>query len=270
MDEHQHVPDINQLSILSASILLAYALTPFVKLQESEFIIRLPFVVFYYSLSFNTIVSIFVAAMAAVGAIWLVKKHPHFRGNPLRHSPLPALTAWVIGVPLSNLALSPQWWGVFSLGGILLLLVFIAEYIVADFSDVRHSLATIGLSALAFAFFLILTISGRALGLRLYLLLPIIVLTVLLVVVRTLYLRLNGKWFWAWGIGIALVIAQLAIGLQYWPVSPLSYGLILLGPAYALTNIASAIEEGRSFPGFLLEPVGMLAIIWILAILVRG
>lgn len=269
MDEHQHFPELNHLSVITAAILLAYALVPLVTIQESEITVRLPFAVFYYTLSFSTLVSLFAAALAGVGSVWLVNSHPHPAGNPLRHSVLPALTAWVLGVPLSNMEPGAQWWAVFGLGGLLLILVFIAEYIVADFSDVRHALATIGLTALAFAFFLILTISMRASGMRLYLLLPGLLLPLFPTILRTLYLRLNGRWCWAWAIGISLIIAQLAIGLQYWPVSPLAYGLILLGPAYAITSIAGSLEEGRPWRTLLIEPVVMLAITWSLALALR-
>ena len=270
MDEHQHFPEVNHLSVITAAILLAYALTPFVNIQQNDIIFRLPFIVLYYTITFSTLVSFFVAALAGVGSIWLVKGHPHFTGNPLRHSVLPALTAWVIGVPLSNMAIGPQWWAVFGLGGLFLIFVFIAEYISADFSDVRHALATIGLTALAFAFFLILAISLRQSGMRLYLLLPALLVPLLVIVLRTLYLRLDGRWCWPWGIGISLLIAQLAIGLQYWPVSPLSYGLILLGPAYALTSVAGSLEEGRPWRSSMAEPVAMLVITWFLALALKG
>ncbi len=270
MEEHQHLPDLDRLSVIIAAILLAYALTPFVSIQENDIVIRLPFIVFYFTLSFSTIVSIFVAALAGAGSAWMLNTHPHFSGNPIRHSVLPALIAWVIGIPLGNMALGIQWWAVFGLGGLLLILVFIAEYIAADFSDVRHALATIGLTALAFAFFLILTISLRASGMRLYLLLPALLVPLIATVLRTLYLRLNGRWCWAWAVGISLVIAQLAIGLQYWPVSPLSYGLILLGPAYALTSVAGSLEEGRSWSSLWIEPVVLLSLTWILAVVLKG
>lgn len=265
MLEHQHLPDLNKISVLSASIFLAYALIPFLNFQTDQITISLPFIVLYFNLGFTTIVSFFVAALAAIGTIWLVQSHPHLESSPLRHAFLPALTAWGLSIPLSNLDVGLQWWAVFGLGGILLILVFVAEYIAVDFSDIRHVLATIGLTAISFAFFLILAISSRAAGLRLYLLLPALYIPLFLAILRTLYLRTGGRWCLQWTIAITLVVAQLSIGLQYIPVSPLSYGLFLLGLAYALTSLASAIEEGRSFPALLTEPVIMLAVTWFLA-----
>lgn len=267
MPDHQHMPDTNRLSIVAAAILLAYSLTPFVNVQKTELTLRLPFIILNYTLDINTLVSLFVAAMAGVGSVWLLKGHPHCQGNPFRHSILPALTAWTIGIPLSNMVIGPQWWAVFGMGGIFLILVLIAEYISTDFNDVRHPLAAIGITALAFAFFLMLTISMRSAGMRLYLLLPALVVILLAVVMRSLYLRLDARWCWHWGFGITLIIAQLAIGFQYLPIRPLSYGLFLLGPAYALTSLAGSIEKNLAFRTAVVEPALILTITVLLGLL---
>jgi len=270
MDEHQHLPDTNQLSILAATIMLAYALTPFVRIPETNLVLRLPFAVFEYRLSFNTIVSVLTALLAAVGADWLLRSHPHREGaNLWLHMLLPALTAWAIGVPLSTLAIGPPWWAVFAMGGVLLVLVFIAEYIVVDFRDSRHGLATIGLTALSFALYLILAIAARAGSLRLYLLLPLLAGPLALVCLRTLYLRSGSAWFINWTLGIIIVTGEVVVGLQYLPLGPLSYGLILTGLAYALTNVAGAIEEGHPWPSLLIEPAVIMGFLWLLAFIVR-
>jgi hypothetical protein len=270
MDEHLHLPDTNQLSVLAATIMLAYALTPFVRLPETNLVLQLPFAVFEFTLSFNTIVSVLTALLAAVGTDWLLRSHPHQEGaNLWLHVLLPALTAWAIGVPLSTLTIGPQWWAVFAMGGVLLVLVFIAEYIVVDFQDSRHGLATIGLTALSFALYLILAIAARTGSLRLYLLLPLLVGPLALVCLRTMYLRAGSGWFFTWAFGIAAVTGEVVIGLQYLPLSPLAYGLILTGLAYALTSVAGSIEEGRPWPNLLIEPAFVMGFLWLLAIVVK-
>ncbi len=271
MEEHQHLPDTNRLSVLAATILLAYALTPFLNIPESNLEINLPGVVFYFNLSIATVISLLVAALAAVGSEWIVRGHPSLgKQNTVQHWLMPALTAWVIGVPLSTLKAGPQWWAVFAFGGILLILVFVAEYIVVDLSDIRHAPATVGLTALSFALYLILAIAVRAAGLRLYLLLPALVIPLALVCLRTLYLRLGGRWCIKWAVGIGLVIGQIAVGLHYWPVSPLTFGLILLGPSYAVTSIAGSVEEGHSWRTSWIEPLIMLIVLWGLAVFIKG
>jgi hypothetical protein len=246
-----------------------------VDIPTQELSLQIPGLYLFYSVNFRTIVSVLVAALAAAGMNWLLADHPALGErhptqpesltNNVQHWLLPSLTAWVIGVPLGTLVNASQWWIVFALGGVLLILVFIAEYIVVDAADIRHPPATVGLSALSFALYLMLAIAVRSADLRLYLLLPALIPAAGLVALRTLYLRLGGKWAFAWSLGIAAIIGQLTIGLHYLPLSPIRFGLILLGPLYALTSLAGSLEEGKSMPGLLVEPVLMVAVLWGLA-----
>ncbi len=255
MEEHTHLPEANQLSVLVSTILLAYALTPFVKIPALDFGISLPIGVFSFSINFLTIVSVLVAALAGVGSDWLLRSHPHLeKSSTIPHILLPTMTAWVIGIPLSTLGFGVSWWALYAIGGVLLVMVFIAEYITVDFSDIRFAPAAIGLTALSFALFLILAITLRAAGTRLYLALPGLAVPVFLVALRTIYLRSNGQWRLAWAVGITLVIAQLAVGLQYLPVTPIGYGLFLVAPAYGLTSFAVLLEEGRPIRSAWLGP----------------
>jgi len=168
MQVRQHLPDANRLSVVTATILLAYALTPFVKLPGQEFDIQLPGFLLQIRLNFNTVVSVLVALLAAAGTDWLMQGHPTASGVArLPNWLLPALTAWAIGVPLTTLEVSTAWWGVFALGGLLLIMVLVAEYIVVDPTDLRHTPASVGLIAVSFALYLVLAISLRASSLRL-------------------------------------------------------------------------------------------------------
>jgi hypothetical protein len=266
MEERMQLPDANRLSVLASTILLAYAVSPFISLPATELVLNLPGAIFSFQLNVDTLVAVLVAALAAVGTDWLLRSHPASRGqSTFQHWLLPALTAWVIGIPLGTLGISPQWWAVFGLGGTLLILVFVAEYIVFDLSDARHVPAIVGLTAVSFALYLILIIAVRAGGLRLYLLLPALVIPIGLVSLRTLYLRLGGRWCFAWAFAIAAIVGQVAAGFHYWPLSPLSYGLIILGSAYGLTSMVGSIEEGRSWRVLWIEPVIMVIVMWVLA-----
>ena len=263
MDEHRNLPDINRLSVLAAVILLAYAFTPFLKLPARSLALQLPGFLFELNLEATTLVSLLAAALAAAGTAWLLHGHPQLGSqHTFQHWLLPALTAWVIGVPLSTLQPGAQWWAVFAFGGLLLMLVFVAEYIVVDIGDSRQAPAAVGLTAVSFALYLTLAIAMRAAGLRLYLILPALFSAIALVALRSLYLRLGGRWCWAWALGVAIVVAQFAMGLHYLPLSSLRYGLLLLGLAYALTSTAGAVEEGRSWRTLWIEPAIMLAALW--------
>ena len=73
MEEHYHFPEPNRLSTVSAVILLAYALIPFVNLPIQPIRIQLPWAFFQIGLDFGTLVSLFVALLAALGADWSIK-----------------------------------------------------------------------------------------------------------------------------------------------------------------------------------------------------
>lgn len=266
MEERQHLPDTDRLSVLTATILLAYALLPFVQLPERSLTLPAVGILFVFRFNFVTLIAVLSAALAATGTEWLLRGHPYL-GNQrtFQHWLLPAFTAWVIGVPLSSLQVGLEWWAVFAFGGLLLVLVLVAEYIAVDLLDARHAPATVGLTAVSFALFLILCVALVAAGVRLYVLLPAVVLALFLVTMRTLYLRLAGRWCIAWSAGIALMVGQVVAALHYWPVSPLRFGLIVLGLAYALTSVAGSLEEGRSWRVLWAEPVVMLVVLWGLA-----
>jgi hypothetical protein len=256
------LPDINHLSILAAVILLIYALMPFVNIPVSRLSLRVFGVIFDFQINYNTFVSALAAAISAVGAYWLVQSHSQSKpGGNIQHIILPALTAWVIGLPLRSIRFSPQWWVVFALGGALLILVYIAEYIVVDFTNEWHAIAAGVLKVISFALFLLLAIALRAAQLRLYLVLPALVIPLALVALRTLYLQ-AGKWLGAWAAGIAIIAGQFVIGFQYLPITPLSFGLLLLGPAYALTDIAASYQDQESWKGVWIGPLIILALLW--------
>ncbi len=269
MKDLRLIPDINRLSVLAALILLAYAVMPFVNLPEISITRNLFGVQLDYTFNFSTYISILVPALSAAGSYWLLNTHPAWKEDRYRmqHSILPALTAWVIGQPLVRLPNSPQWWVVFSLGGVLLMLVFVAEYVVVDLKSDQHVIAASVLRAISFALYLFLAIALRSAGLRLYLLLPALVIPLFLVLLRTFYLQTSGKWLLNWSFGITVLIAQVALGFHYLPIAPLTYGLALIGLLYALSDMAIAYESGlpwrKTWPGSAV----MLAVFVLLAFL---
>ena len=90
---------------------------------------------------------------------------------------------------------------------------------------------------------------------------------------RILNFRLGGRWRFGWTIVITLVITQVLIALYYWPLSPVRFGLLLLGPAYGLIGLAAALEEKPDLKNIFIEPLVMMGILWLLAIftsLIKG
>ncbi len=265
-EEHQYLPNMDRLSVVAASVLLAYAVLPFIQVTDRNLVLPLLGIIFVFKVNFATLIAVISAGLAAAGTDWLLRDHPRLGRQPtFPHWMIPALTAWVIGVPLHSLELGLQWWAVFGFGGLLLVFVLLSEYIAVDPADTRHGLAAVGLTAISNALFLTLTIALAAAGSRLYVLLPGLGLALFLVTLRNLYLHL-GHWRFGWAAGIALVVGQVAAALHYWPLSPLRFGLLVLGLAYALTSLAGGVEEGRPWRSIWFEPVLMLVVLWGLAV----
>lgn len=262
-----YLPNLNRLSVLSATILLSYIIAHFISAPERELAIQLPGIYLSVRLGLQTFVALLVAGLTASGADWLLHDHPALgRRSTLQHWLLPAMTAWVIELPLSQLPLGPLWWLGFLLGGLLILLVLVAEFIVVDPDDARYPPASAALTAVSFTLYLVLAAALRFAGLRLYLLLPALLLGGFLVSLRAFQLRIPGKQLVLQAGLIAFVTAQLGAVLHYWPLSPVSFALALLGPAYALTSLFENLAEGERSMQALIEPGAILILIWGIAL----
>jgi hypothetical protein len=259
----RHLPVSDRLSVLAATILLAYAASRFVDLPARSYAVQFPGLYLAIDINVRTIIGLLVAGLTASGADWLIRDHPARKGkSTLEHWLVPALTAGVIGVPLYGLPLGLAWLVGFIVGGALLMLVLLAEYIVVDPEDERYSLAAAGLTAVSFALYLMLAIALRSTGLRLFYLMPIMTLAGGLVALRTLHLRIRNQWAFMQSGALALIIAQITTSLHYLPLSPITYGLALIGPAYALTNLIGSLTEGATFRQSITEPLLVLIIVW--------
>ena len=263
MASPHRLPALDRLSVLIATILLAYASAQFINLPARNLGVQLPGFYLGFELSTNTIIAFLVAGLTASGTHWLLQDHPAYKSNRiLQHILLPALTALVIGVPLNNLPLGLTWWVVFIMGGLTLLAVLTAEYIVIDLEDLRQPAATAVLTGLSFALLTILAISLRAAETRLFLLVPPIFMFGGLVSLRSLHLRQLGRWLFPQAAGIALVIAQIATVFHYLPVTPITYGLLVAAVGYSLTVLVNNLSSGRPRSQAILEP-GLILIVFI-------
>jgi hypothetical protein len=263
MQSHRYLPEAGRISVLMAAVLLAFALTRVLSTPNLNLSLPLPGIVIAFSVNLNTAIVILAGGLTATGVDWLLRSHPSLqKGGTQEHWLLPTLTVLVIGVALYTLPAGATWWVGFGLGGCLLLVVFLAEYVAVDPSDTRYPVASATLTAISFTIFLILSVALRAANARLFLVLPALFLTGGLTALRTLHLRLSERWELAWAVGIAVVTLQLGAALHYWPLSPIRFGLILVGPIYALTVLAVSLAEGHPFRQSFMEPLVMLVLFW--------
>jgi hypothetical protein len=266
VEHHLHLPKPGRLSTITAGILVCYAFLPF--MQVPARILAFPFfgILVSLQLNFYNLISLITAVMAAAGMDWILFDHPHRKDQYLLpHLILPALTAGAIGFPLGLLKPGIEWWIILGLGSLLVVSVFLSEYISLEPTDIRYPLALMVLSGTSYSLLLILSIALRSAGIRLYLLLLLLPAIYAFFSLRILNFRLGGRWRFEWSAVITLVVTQILIALYYWPLSPVRFGLLLLGPAYAMIGVAASFEENPDPRNVYLEPLIVMAILWILA-----
>ena len=263
-------PNLDRISILAGTILLAYTFAGLISIPVREIAAQLPGIYLEIEINTQTFVSFFVVCLAASGTDWLLREHPSSHNQPLApHLLLPALTSWVIGVPLHQQALGSYWWVGIFLGGGALTLVLIAEFSVVDPNDSNYALASVGLTTVAYALYFLLAVTLKESQIRLFLLVPALTLVVLFVSLRILHLRSRGKWaFQEAGIS-ALIMAQITLAAFYLPLAPISFGLFLLGPSYGLTSLFGNLEDGKTWKNSVFESLVVLAFFWCLALWLR-
>lgn len=269
-EQRRYLPDSNRFGVLTASVLLTYALTRLVNAPGLTLSLQLPGFYFAYPVTLGTAMTLMAAGLTATGMDWLLRGHASLQSQrTMEHWLLPTLTAFITGVVLDILPSGAAWWIGFALGAGLLTAVFLAEYVAVDPGAPSYALASAGLTALSYALFLLFVIALHIAGVRLFLVVPAVFLAAGLVALRTLHLRLSARWEFPWAIGIGLVSAQLEASLHYWPVLPLQVGLILMGPLYALTTLAYSLHEDVPLRSAVIEPGIILAVLWIAAIFIR-
>lgn len=270
MNEQKYLPDSDRVGVLTSTVLLAFALTRLIRSPEFNVEVQLPGFFLLIPLNLATAMTVLTAGLTATGMDWLLRGHPALNGRPtFQWWILPTLTTFVIGVPLSILPDGAAWWTGFAVGGIFIFFVFLAEYIVVDADSPYYAAAMAGLISISYTLFFILAVALRYSGARLFLLIPGLFLAASLASLRILHLRFSGQWEYAWSLGIAFVCIQIAAGLHYWPLSPIQFGLMLVGPLYGLTNLAANLGEDQPARRAALEPAVAAILCWGLAIFIR-
>lgn len=254
MDANQSFPNRERLSIVIATILLAYALTQVVSTPSQIIPLSLGGVYLPITINFANIVALAVALMTASGTDWVLRDHPDLKeASTLPNLLLPSTTSWVLYVSLNNLGDSPLRWVIFVTGGLFLLAVILAEWIVLSEDAMQRPLAGVLLTALAYALFLALLISMTSSKQRLFIALPGIGLASLALSIRVIQLQVHRQWAFLLAFASMLVTMQITAALHYLPLPPLSASLILLGTLYSTTNFTVNIEQGNPLRRSLIE-----------------
>lgn len=269
-EQDRFLPDPNRLGLLVSTVLLALVLARLIPSQGFNLEVQLPGFLLALPLNITTLMGIFTAGLAAAGMDWLLRGHPTLKGRAtFQWWFLPTLTTFVISVLLATQPAGTAWLIGFLVSGVLIFFAFLAEYIVVDSDAPYYSFSVSGLTAVSYTLFFVLSIALNLSGARLYILIPALFAASAFTSLRILHLWMSGKWEVAWSLGIGLVCVQLAAGLHYWPLTPVQFGLLLIGPLYGLINLAINLAENVSLRRAALEPAIVTALCWGLAILLR-
>jgi hypothetical protein len=264
-------PNIDRLGVISGLILLAYALSGIIEFQPRELSTQLPGIYIEIQLNSQTIISLLAVLLAVTGTDWLLREHPsHEKTDISIHLLIPAITAWIIGVPLQQNILGSFWWIGFVFGGGILMAVLVAEFIVVDTQDPKYQIASISLTLAAYAIFFLLTVMLKSSELRLYLLVPGISLAAFLISLRTFKLNISSSKPIFQAAICTLIISQITIAAFYLPLRPISFGLFLLGPVYGLKVFFTQTGNESQWKKIVIEAVIVIVIFWTLSLLFYG
>jgi hypothetical protein len=243
-------PSRDQLSVITAAIVLAYALARFLELPQRLVATTLFGSALGFDLSGPFLMLVFTAALISAGSEMLIRAHPLFAGQPARrtliHWILPGATALVMGAALNHAASAPLWWLGLGFSVVALVVVLIAEYVVVDPFDPRRESAALALTTLAYLLGLILFILLRRLGARAAISATLGGGVAAALTLRLFALKFAPLWRSAlYAALVGLICAEAIWALNYWAISATGAALITMIPFYLGEGLAGQHLLGR-------------------------
>ncbi|MGV8025443.1 MAG: hypothetical protein AB2L18_02670 [Anaerolineaceae bacterium] len=237
MDSKNRSIPTDRLSIISALIILNYALMPFIYSPAIPFNFSILGIIFDLQLKYADLMVLSASAFAAVGTYWLLHDHPLVdRSNVFIHLLLPTLIAGAMSIPLNVITIGPAWWAVFALESVLIIFILIAEYYSVDLENSLFALSKIILIPLAISLLLLLSISIRSADYRLYFEIFILGIAFAVIFVRLNALTNSTEKKTKTFISTFLFI-QILVVCHYLPLTSIPFGLTLTGFAIFLISL---------------------------------
>lgn len=270
MPEKLARPEPERLSALTALVLLTYGLIRMIVLPAVEAEIAAFGLLIKFVFRTQSVMLALAAALAGAGTDWLIQIHPlRSRGRrTVENWVIPALAAVALGVIVIRLPEGPVLWIGLLLGALLLIAIFTAEFIVSYADDPRYDWVATSLLALAFLLLSGMLYSIYALELRAIFAVPLVTLASLAITWRLLRLALPERRLESWAILIGFLVAQIALGLHYWPIPPLRLSLMLALFIYLTYQFVQSHLQREFGLRSMLEQigVGLIALMLIFAI----
>lgn len=266
----QDFPNRERLSVVVATIMLAYAISQAIDLPANPTPIVIGGIVVPFRFDLNFIVTLAVAGLTATGTDWIIRDHPAVsKKTTIPHLLLPTLSAWVLSISLNNLADVPFKWLVLLVGGVFLLVVILAEYFVLNPEDYRAPIGVALLTAIAYAMILALSVTLESTDQRLIVSVPAIMIGTGILSMRILQLQTSQSWPWLESIACIFFVTQTAAALHYLPLAPLANGVIVLGALFGIVNFIINLAQEVSFLRTVIESAVPFALALLLALLLN-
>lgn len=229
MLDHLPSPQSERISALTALVLLTYGLIRMIVLPSVETEVAILGLLVKFEFKTQSIMLILAAALAVAGTDWLIQGHPYKSSSryTVENWVIPAMAAIAIGAIVIRIPEGLPLWIGLVLGAAILVAVLYAEFIVFDPHDPRYGRIANILIALALFLLLASFLTIQVLEVRALFTIPLVFLTSFIVTWRLLKLTFPEERIWIWAILIGFLVSQIALGLHYWPISPLRRGFIL-------------------------------------------
>lgn len=250
MQPTRHLPSRDRLSVLTAVIVLAYALTRVLDLPTRALGTTLFGSALGLELNGRVLMLLLVAALISAGSDTLIRSHPALAGQKhpatLLHWIMPGLTALALGNLLNRAPDGPLWWLGLGASALVLLAVLIAEYTLVDRQDPAWDMASLGITAVAYALALVLFVLLHNLSAR-----AVISASIGGLVAAGLALRLFAlkaaplARAGVYAVVVGLIVAEATWAINYWRVSSNSAALMSLIPFYLSVGLGQQHLVGR-------------------------
>jgi hypothetical protein len=265
--------DVKRFSVLAAAIVLSNGLSRLVRLPSQDFVVTVLNVHWLIGVNGPMLFMVLLGTLVASGSYSIyqsgVAELPiSGRRNGLGlHLIIPALTAIGGGAALSLVPSGPRWWVGLAVLSALVVLAVAGEYLVLDRDTPHYDQASLGLEILAYSLLVLVFSALHASDTRLAIAMPLIVVCTSILTLRVLALAAPlDRRLWAYTIGIGLVVGQLALPLNFWPLPSVAYGLGLTVSAYVLGGLGKLHLRSELRRASLVE-YGIVAALAVLALL---
>ncbi len=270
--------DAKRFSVLAAAIVLANGLSRLVRLPSQDYVVTVLNIHWMVGVNGPMLFMVLLGALVASGAYSIYRSHsPAQRPSSEKeglgiHLIVPALTAVGGGAALSLVPSGPRWWVGLAFLSALVVLAVAGEYLALDRDDPHYDQASIGLEILVYSLLVLVFSALHAADARLAMAMPLIALSTSVLTLRVLALAAPlDRRIWAYTAGIGLLVGELALPLNFWPLPSVAYGLGLTVSAYVLGGLGKLRLQSELRRASLVEyaVVAALALLALLALTKR-